>query len=168
MNLAKLSALSYQVLTDRSPTIRGRILELAPTMAEIFPELKGVTLKIANSRSSYHVASYEWRSGKIEMQFRFFERDMSNTLPFVLAHETMHAVQWMRRTVPHGEKSCDVFTLARLPIELFPREKAFYVKIPKRLLSDPAKIRNAARRAISLRQEGLRRYITWFENELCA
>ncbi len=161
-----MEPLLYNVMTGKNPSVRDKILDLTPTMAKIFPELKGVTLKIANSRSSWHVASYEWRSGRIEMQFRYFEKDQSNTLPFVLAHETMHAVQWMRRSVPHGERSCDVFTLARLPIELFPKKKAFYVKIPQRLLSDPSMIRDLANQAISRRRNGLRRYITWFENEL--
>ncbi len=87
-------------------------------------------------------------------------------MPFVLAHETMHAVQWMTRSIPHGEKACDVFTLARLPVELFPRKKAFYVKVPKRVLSDPSRISESAKKAIYLRSNGLRRYIMLFEKEL--
>ncbi|MGI0080117.1 MAG: hypothetical protein ACRECH_10885 [Nitrososphaerales archaeon] len=161
-----MKALSYVVRTRKNSRVEAEILKLAPVMAKLFPELNGVTLTIINSRSSYHVASYEWHSGRIEMNFGFFERDREGTLPFVLAHETMHAVQWMTRSIPHGEKACDVFTLARLPVELFPRKKAFYVKVPKRVLSDPSRISESAKKAIYLRSNGLRRYIMLFEKEL--
>ena len=158
--------LSYEIRTRKKSPVEKEILKLEPVMAKLFPELNGVTLSIRNTRSSYHVASYEWHTGRIEMNFGFFEKDRDGTLPFVLAHETMHAVQWMTRLIPHGEKACDVFTLARLPVEFFPRKKAFYVKVPKRVLSDPSIISECAEKAIDLRSKGLRRYIMWFEDEL--
>ena len=159
--------LLYEVRSRKKSRVEEEIREVAPVMARIFPELEGVTLSILDKRSSWHVASYEWRRCRIEMNFTFFERDRDNTLPFVLAHETMHAVQWMTRSVPHGERACDLFTLARLPVELFPKKKAFYVKVPKSvLLFDPSRIKDTAKKAIDLRSKRLRRYIVWFEKEL--
>lgn len=162
-----MKPLSYVVETRKSSPVVARILELAPVLAEIFPELNGATLTIRNKKSSWHVASYEWRIGRIEMNFEYFERDRDNTLPFVIAHETMHAVQYVTRSVPQGERACDIFTLARLPETLLPRKKAFYVKVPKRvLLSNPSRIRETAQNALAMRSRGLRRYIVWFETEL--
>jgi hypothetical protein len=163
-----MSPLQYEIATNENHPVGQRILDLNSTMANVFPELRGVILRIENCKASGHVASYEWHTRRIEMQFRFFEKDKGNTLPFVLAHETMHAVQWIRRAVPYGERSCDIFTLARLPLGLFPTKKAFYVKVPQSMLSNPERIRETAKEAITLRKSGLRFYIAWFENELRA
>ena len=79
----------------------------------------------------------------------------------------MHAVQHIDRKFPYGARSCDLFTLARLPSVLYPVAKYFYVKVPENLLSlFPERIRQTAQRAIELREHGLRRYIKWFEDQL--
>jgi hypothetical protein len=78
----------------------------------------------------------------------------------------MHAVQYIDRKVPYGERSCDVFMLARLPSSLYPRNRDFYVKIPKRIIPFPERIAQTARKALELRETGMRNYIVWFETEL--
>lgn len=162
-----MNPLAYLIKTRVKSPIEKEIRILGITMSKIFPELTGETLTIHNTNSSHHVASYEWHRGIIEVNFNFFENDRDNTLPFVLAHETTHAVQWKKRTIPLGERSCDIFTLARLPTNLYPKKKAFYVKIQKKvLLTDPERIQKTAKRAIELREMGMRKYIFWFENEI--
>jgi len=113
------------------------------------------------------LAEYDHRSGRIDIDPSNFEPDVNNLLPSVLAHETMHALQYFDRTIPFGERSCDLYTLARLPDGMFPKTRDFYVKVPQKILSfRPDMIRMTARAALERRSSGLRNYIVWFENEL--
>ena len=56
--------------------------------------------------------------------------------------------------------------LARLPTNLYPKNRDFYVKIPLRVMSSPERISETARKALELREKGMRNYIVWFETEL--
>ncbi|MDG6999929.1 MAG: hypothetical protein JRN15_12535, partial [Nitrososphaerota archaeon] len=159
--------LSYTISESIRPELARQIEDLQPVMERLFSELSGVAIRVANSKSSWHVASYDWKHRLIELNSTYFARDRHNTLPFVLAHETVHAVQWVTRLIPHGEKSADVYALSRLPSDLYPRKKAFYVRVPKRLLlAHAGLVKHSAERSIIKRSEGSRQYIVWFENEL--
>ena len=162
----KVRPLRYSV-AESKVSISARVEELEPVMAKMFWELSGFSLRIVDSGSSWHVASYDWRYRRIELNYSYFARDSYNTLPFVLAHETVHAVQWLTRRIPHGERSADVYALSRLPTELYPRRKSFYVKVPKNLLlMNSNLVKQIAQRSILMRDQGFRRYIVWFEAEL--
>ena len=159
--------LAYRIVNTKSGEFEGRISLLEGGLAYLFPELEGVSLRIRMKKLRGSVAEYDHRSLRIDIDPRHFEQDANNLLPSVLAHETMHAVQHIDRRVPYGERSCDVYTLARLPDEFFPRIKDFYVKVPQKVLSrQPGLIRETANKAIQLRAMGMRNYIVWFEKEL--
>ena len=132
----------------------------------MFPELDKISLRIRFKKLRGSLAEYDDRSRRIDIDPRPFQRDATNLLPSVLGHETMHAVQHIDRSVPYGERSCDIFTLARLPDNFFPTVRDFYVKVPQRVLSHPSLIRETAKKAIAMRAAGTRRYIIWFEKEL--
>lgn len=151
----------------REPLLKRRVAEMEPIFADMFTELTGVVLTVVDARSSWHVASYDWRHRRIELNCEFFAHDTYNTLPFVLAHEMVHAVQWITRRIPYGERAADVFALSRLPVGLYPRRKAFYVKVPNGLLLKKSHlVKQTAERSIMMRSQGTRCYISWFESEL--
>lgn len=135
-------------------------------MREIFPDLE-ITLRVRFKKLRRAIASYDDRVKRIDIDPRPFTPDPNLLLPSVLAHETMHALQYSGRGVPHGERACDIFMFARLPTTLYPRRREFYVDVPQKILSnDPERIKHTATRAIKLREDGLRNYIVWFETEL--
>ena len=162
------SMLTYSILANNNHDLEARIKALESTMQEIFPELNmKQRLRIKNLKSA--IASYDQRAMRIDIDPRPFSPDTNYLLTSVLAHETMHALQYVKRTIPYGERSCDLYMLARLPTEFYPRKREFYVKVPQRILSRaPDRIKETAERAIQLRNSGTRNYIVWFENELNA
>ena len=87
---------------------------------------------------------------------------------WLLAHELMHGVQRIDDNVPAGEKSCDLFTLAR-DYRLANRSPT-YLEIPKEIevdwLSWVEVAHYVAKDAIDKRQNGTRKYIQWFENKM--
>ncbi len=159
--------LSYQILSNNNPGLEKRIKHLESILAPLYPELDQVTLRVRIKKLKRAVAEYDHRSFRIYIDPRPFDPDQNTLLPSVLAHETTHALKYLDRRVPHGERSCDIYMLARLPINLYPKERDFYVKVPQNVLyTSPDKIIETAKRAIKLRGAGLRNYIVWFENEL--
>lgn len=158
--------LSYRIMRNEHPGLEARIKELETSLARLFPELSDVTLRVRMKKMRSAIGEYDYRTRRISIDPRPFEPDHNNILPSVLAHETMHAVQHIDRTVPYGERSCDIFMLARLPTSLYPKNRDFYVKIPKNVISSPERIMQTAKRALELRDRGLRNYIMWFESEL--
>jgi hypothetical protein len=88
-----------------------------------------------------------------------------------IAHELVHLLQG-QGLVPMGERSCDVYSLARdrILVDAAP----VYLKIPDALstpkggLKDGAAflLHSTARQAIRRRAAGERQYIRWFEKQL--
>ena len=158
--------LSYQILPNKNPDLEARIKALEAPMQKIFPELD-LKLKLRIKRLKRAIASYDHRVRRIDIDPRPFTPDTNYLLPSVLAHETMHALQYVDRKIPYGERSCDIYMLARLPTKFYPYEREFYVKVPQKILStNPERIKETAKKAIALRNSGTRNYIVWFENEL--
>ena len=159
--------LSFQILSNEHPELEKRIKDLESIIAPLYPELAQIMLRIRMKRLRRAVAEYDHRSFRINIDPRPFDPDENMLLPSVVAHETTHALQHVDRSVPYGERSCDIYMLARLPVNLYPRQRDFYVKVPQKILSSsPDKIIQTAKRAIELRKSGLHNYIVWFESEL--
>lgn len=159
--------LSFQILSNDHPELAKRIENLGSILAPLYPELGQVILRIKMKKLRRAVAEYDHRSLRINIDPRSFDPDENQLLPSVVAHETTHALQHLDRSVPYGERSCDVYMLARLPVNLYPSKRDFYVNVPQKVLSSsPDKIIQTAKRAIELRESGLRNYIVWFESEL--
>ncbi len=91
---------------------------------------------------------------------------------FTVAHEFTHLLQ-ARGLVPRGERSCDLFALARSP--LLNDRAPGYLRLPDELRYAPhlsrywsSLLHRAARRAIAARGRGDRRYLARFEAEIAA
>ena len=88
-----------------------------------------------------------------------------------LAHELVHLLQG-QDDIPSGERSCDVFALARH--WTLNDSPPYYVRLPTEYLTTGGKIRpecarliyNVARRAVEKREAGVRNYISHFEKTL--
>jgi hypothetical protein len=159
--------LSYNVLSNGHPNLQAKLVEIGNILAPLFPELDQVTLRVRMKKLRKAVAEFDYRYRRIDIDPRPFDPDKNNLLPSVIAHETTHALQHADRHVPYGERSCDVYMLARLPANLYPKKRDFYVEVPQEILfSSPERIIQTARKAIDLREKGLKNYIVWFEKEL--
>ena len=129
-----------------------------------FPEFIGRTIKVG-------VSSYaEGKAQKDRMAIWLRSREVSlNTV----GHELMHLVQGLG-SVPSGERSCDVYTLARSV--KFCDSKPYYLKVPRAFIGEDRAIRPSlrivlhmvAKEAVGRRELGERNYITWFEKELAS
>jgi hypothetical protein len=87
-----------------------------------------------------------------------------------IAHELTHLLQELGE-VPHGERSCDVFALARDPSlnDMQPN----YLDLPDRIFESyrplpgwPERLFGLARESLRRRAAGRRRYIMWFEQAI--
>jgi hypothetical protein len=95
-----------------------------------------------------------------------------NEKNFTIAHEFTHLLQAKKKEgelkIPSGERPCDVWTLARLPLELlddFPSYITMSYQARKQWHDIKAKVRELALQAIELRKTK-RRYIEWLEDEI--
>jgi len=89
---------------------------------------------------------------------------------FTIAHELTHLLQ-ARGLVPHGERACDLWALARSPLVV--DHPPGYLALPRELrrlrqleVAHSQLLHQAALRAIAARQEGNRRYLLAFEQDV--
>lgn len=141
---------------------QGRFLERLNQARSYFPELEELTVKVGTT------VNVDGKADSINHAIYFKSRNVSF---YVMGHELTHLLQGSGK-VPKGERSCDIYTLAR---EVkFCDEAPSYLKIPKRMLDDNGFIQEryrilvhyTAKRAINMRGSGKRRYISLFEKEL--
>jgi hypothetical protein len=128
-----------------------------------FPELEGERIKVGLTRAASGMAV----PGGFEIWLNPFR-----TSYHTIAHELVHLLQRKGAGVPQGERSCDVYSLARhwTLNDVTPS----YVDIPAKLAnvdgtlpqSSARVVFDAAADALARRQSGLRRYIAYFENRL--
>jgi len=127
-----------------------------------FPELSSQTIKVGLTRTASGMAI----AGGNEVWLN------PNRISYhTIAHEFVHLLQG-RHSVPGGERSCDVFALARH--WTLNDTAPYYVKVPPGLLDlwgklppDSAKlVYDVASRAIEMRKSGTRNYIAYFEKAL--
>ena len=141
---------------------QSRFLKRLDVARSYFPELAGETVKVGITINA---------PGKADIVGKgvfFRSRNVSN---YVMGHELTHLLQGSGH-VPKGERSCDLFTLARR-VE-FCDEAPNYIKVPRRLLDDRRFIRKefrgmiheTAKAALIRRKMGRKNYIAWFEKEL--
>lgn len=143
----------------------NQILEKVIYVRRFFPELDGLEIKVGLTRAASGMAI----AGGNEMWLNPFR-----TSYHTIAHEFVHLLQRRGTGIPQGEKSCDVFALARhwTLNDLGPN----YVKLPPSLVEVDGTLSSSAARlvyetaidAVNKRQAGLRRYIAYFESQLLA
>jgi hypothetical protein len=127
-----------------------------------FPELEGKTVKVGITINV---------DGKADLKSKAVFFRSRNVSFYVMGHELTHLLQETDK-VPKGERSCDIFTLARR-VE-FCDEAPSYVKVPKRLLDEKGFVRKeyrglvheTAKTALEMRKMGKKKYISWFEKNL--
>jgi hypothetical protein len=155
------------VVTRALGSHRGcnRTLEKVRYVMRYFPEIGGRQIKVGLTRAASGMAV----PGGFEIWLNPYR-----VTYHTIAHELVHLLQRTGGDVPHGERSCDLFSLARhwTLNDVVPS----YVQIPARLVETdgtlPAAtaraVYDAAVEALELRRGGLRRYIAWFEERLRA
>lgn len=169
-----LPQLDFQLETPGPRWIFSRLALASPHLQRIrvrielvrnfFPELARIAIRVglAKKRGVLGWGSLDPEAPGIWLRPRRIEL-------FTIAHEMTHLLQ-ARRLIPLGERSCDLWALARSPllIDCVP----CYLKIPKSIRQQAvtpghaALLHEEARRAIAAREQGDRRYIARFEREV--
>jgi hypothetical protein len=129
---------------------------------QFFPELAGTQIRLGIARGAQGYANLE------EPEIWLNPRGLCYQ---TIAHELVHLLQG-RGLVPMGERSCDLYSLARdrILVDYAP----VYLAIPEAFTTAKGALREGAagvlhrtaREAIRRRASGERRYIRWFEKQL--
>jgi hypothetical protein len=127
-----------------------------------FPELQGRRFGVGLTRQAQGLASLD--------EFSIWLNPAGLSL-HTIAHELTHLLQ-ARGLVPGGERSCDLFALARHPSLNDSRPN--YLVLPDELFDPKHRTRRGWARvmyesaacAIQERMRGRRRYIRWFETQM--
>jgi len=140
-----------------------RTLEKVHYVLRYFPELAGAKLKVGLTRAASGMAV----PGGNEIWL-----NPHRVSHHTISHELVHLLQRTAIGVPQGERSCDVYSLARhwTLNDVVPS----YVELPARLAALDGTLPAAAARlvyetaveALEHRHDGMRRYISWFEERL--
>lgn len=143
---------------------REEIKDKIKQVCYYLPELSDTTVKVGHTtRRGAHYCARECRGEDFEY-FRIGKR----APPYTIAHELMHGIQRMVDDIPTGERACDIWTLARVGKHFYRTGR--YVDIPSEMDNAPEiygeVMQKKAREAIEKRDEGVRQYIVWFEEQL--
>jgi hypothetical protein len=146
----------------RRHRMRASLVAKLHYVRRFFPELDGRTIRVGLTRSAVGLAV----PGGDEVWIH-----PSQTSYQSLAHEFVHLLQG-QNDVPKGERSCDVFALARH--WTLNDSPPFYVRLPVEFQTTGGRIRpecarliyEIARRAVEMRKTGMRNYISYFEKTL--
>jgi hypothetical protein len=143
----------------------GALESIARSFLDLFPELEGLDfeLDLLPSRT-YILGLTEQDRDPPRIRLRP-ARPTNKTLTQTIPHEYMHLLQYPLRLIPQGERSCDLYAMARAG-ERF-RSSPNYLEVPKRTYDDwdhwaPVSS-HLAREAIRQREQGRRHYIVWWE-----
>lgn len=144
-------------------TYRKNVSERVIKVLNEFPEYSQRKIKIGFIGSilragHFNGISEEWVDISLER----------NPKLYTIAHEFTHGIQRINDNVPSGEKSCDIFTLARSCSYL--DKPPCYLNIPKEVRENwevwKEVLHFLAKEAIEKRNNGTRCYIKWFETEI--
>lgn len=151
---------TFSRLAEKSPH-KARMVEHLEFARKFFPELEGVTVHVglAQKRGVLGWGSMDPDRPGVWIRPR-------RLYLFTIAHEFTHLLQ-ARGLVPHGERSCDLFALARS--SMLVDHAPSYLKLPRQLRHPKLKpeqaqlLTDCARRALAARDAGDRRYLQLFE-----
>ena len=127
-----------------------------------FPELRGRTFGVGLTRQALGLASLD--------DFAIWLNPAGLSL-HTISHELIHLLQ-AQGLVPGGERSCDVYALARHPSLNDARPN--YLHLPDVMFDEKHRVRRgwarilyeSAARALGERSTGRRTYIRWFEDQV--
>jgi hypothetical protein len=146
--------------------VEKRIRQLHP----FFPEMKrSITIGLTRS---YDGLAFQSDEGGVKLMLdvrKARNGDYKAPTYWTLAHELMHLAQFNTKRIPSGERACDLHALARLPPR-FIDDSPSYLVVPRRVRDgwerDHAKLAHElAIRALKKREDGLRSYICWWEQQ---
>jgi hypothetical protein len=139
---------------------REVVLAKVRYVRRFFPELADLSLKLGLTRSA---------AGFAELEGDRLWLNPRRLSLHTIAHELVHLLQG-RGLVPRGERSCDLFAMARevTLVDTVP----YYLKVPRALGDEHGWLRPGMAAALhelavesAVRREGGdRRYMRWFEN----
>ena len=151
---------TFSRLAAKSPHL-PRMLEYLEFTRKFFPELEGVTIHVGLAQKRGVLG---WGSMDPEKPGVWIRpRRLSH---FTIAHEFTHLLQ-ARGLVPQGERSCDLYALART--SLLVDHAPGYLALPRALQRPKLKpgqaqfLTDCARRALAAKEAGDRRYLQTFE-----
>ena len=151
----------FSRLVERSPHV-ARIRERLEFVRAFFPELDGITIRIGLVLKPGVLGWGSLDPGQPGIWVR--PRRLET---FTIAHEFVHLLQ-ARGLVPRGERSCDLWALARSP--LLVDHAPGYLELPRAVrrqrpldTGTAVALSRLAREAIAAREAGDRRYLVRFE-----
>ena len=154
----------FSRLVLRSPHFE-RILQQLEFVRPFFPELGALTIRVGLVRKPGILG---WGSLDPDAPGVWVRPRRQDS--FTIAHEFTHLLQ-ARGLVPRGERSCDLFALARSP--LLVDHPPGYLRLPMALrrlrrldAAHGTLLHRAACRALEARGRGDRRYIQNFERDI--
>jgi hypothetical protein len=142
--------------------LRNSVIKKLTYVRRYFPELEGRTIRVGLTRVAIGMAV----PGGDELWLN------PGQLSFhTITHELIHLLQ-ERGRVPSGERSCDLYSLARH--WTLNDTSPYYVRIPADCIDPDGKIspdkarliHSVATRALDLRERGTRNYIAYFEKTM--
>jgi hypothetical protein len=146
--------------------LAGRLERLHPFFPEMTPEMTvGVT-------RFYDGLAFKSNSGKVKLWVDVHRKRMGGWVYptyWTLAHEMMHLAQFNEDRIPGGERAMDIYALSRLPTDLID-DSPSYLVITQDIRDDWSKrhselARGLAKESLRLRDNGLRKYASWWEDE---
>ena len=152
------------------PEVREELASRLERLSEFFPEMKK-KMKVGITRF-YDGLVWQSNSGQVKLMIDVHRsRTGGWKYPtfWTMGHELMHLAQFNSNGIPGGERAIDVYALARLPPK-FVDESPSYLVVPDgpREVWKPEHAKLAhelARKAIVLRDKGLKNYAVWWESE---
>lgn len=147
----------------RRHRLRNDVLRRVEYVRRFFPELDGETITVGLTRAASGMAvpggSRIWLNP-------------SRLSHHTIAHELTHLLQRRDLGIPSGEKACDVFSLARH--WTLNDERPSYVRVPRSLCDERGAVSERIGRllfelaidALARREQGHRRYLAHFEQEV--
>ncbi len=150
--------------------VRCEVAQRLERLHSYFPEMTP-KLRVGLTRL-YDGLAFQSDSGKVKLLLdvhRTRKDGWRYPSYWTIAHEFMHLTQFNSKGIPSGERATDIHALSRIPPELAD-DSPSYLVINKRLrrLWGPEMARLAhelAREALRRREEGLRYYASWWEDE---
>jgi hypothetical protein len=156
-----------------TPKMLDRFSKRFDSVARFFPEVRGeIKVGMTTSYKGLAVTETNGQSSSEKVCFPPLRR-MGLPTRYVIGHELMHFVQAKLESLPETERSCDIFTLARLPSSFLDHPPA-YLRIPRGIREnwrregmdpDPACIAHELAIEAIITREMNPRYIRWWESE---
>ena len=153
-------------LKEKDFCLYQKLLEVAPDIIRMYPELKGKVITVKTGELTTCIANWNRLTEEITFSSPKSLGLKTREVGEILGHEVTHAYEDYTKNIPAGEKATDLYELTRLPLKYL-TEGSCYLECPQDIFrEDPEFVQSLAIHAFRLREEGLRQYIRWFETQI--